>query len=190
MSSLAADLVNTRPRPADPPEKLTGPDAVAALLEPYGLEPAPVEELREVRGRLLTAFEARDMGELAAALNPLLARGATLRLLPAGWATAAGGSAPGGEAIPGGEATPGGSSASTRWSLRAPTEELSPADRIAVTAATELAALAAERGLDRLRFCAAHDCQRVFADTSPRGDRRYCSRTCSTRMNVRRHRSG
>jgi predicted RNA-binding Zn ribbon-like protein len=165
VSSLAADLVNTRPRPADPAEKLTGPDAVAALLEPYGLEPAPVDELLPVRDALFGAFEAASMAELAVALNPLLARGATLRLLPAG---AAGG----------------------RWSLRAPTEELTPADRVAVAAATELAALAAERGLGRLGFCAADDCQAVFADTSPRGDRRYCSRTCSTRVNVRRHRSG
>jgi predicted RNA-binding Zn ribbon-like protein len=160
VSSLAADLVNTRPRPADPEEKLSGPDAVAALLEPYGLNAVPVEDLRRVRDELLPAFEADDMAALAAALNPLLARGATLRLLPG---------APG-------------------WSLRAPTEELTPADRVAVAAATELAALAAERGIDRIGFCAADDCQAVFADTSPRGDRRYCSRTCSTRMNVRRHR--
>jgi predicted RNA-binding Zn ribbon-like protein len=160
VSSLAADLVNTRPRPADPGEKLSGPDAVRALLSPYGLDAAPVEELRRVRDALLPAFEAGDMAALAAVLNPLLARGATLRLLPG---------APG-------------------WSLRAPTEELSPADRVAVAAATELAALATQRGLDRLGFCAADDCQAVFADTSPRGDRRYCSRTCSTRMNVRRHR--
>ncbi len=160
MSSLAADLVNTRPRPADPGDKLTGPDAAAALLEPYGLQAPPLDELRSVRGELLAAFEARDMAELAAALNPLLARGGTLRLLPG---------APG-------------------WSLRAPTEELSLADRVAVAAATELAALASRRGLDRLGVCAADDCQAVFADTSPRGDRRYCSRTCSTRMNVRRHR--
>jgi predicted RNA-binding Zn ribbon-like protein len=160
VSSLAADLVNTRPRPADPEEKLSGPDAVVALLSPYGLDPAPVAELRRVRDALLSAFGAGDMAALAAALNPLLARGATLRLLPG---------APG-------------------WSLRAPTEELSPADRVAVAAATELAALATQRGLDRLGFCAADGCQAVFADTSPRGDRRYCSRTCSTRMNVRRHR--
>ncbi len=160
MSSLAADLVNTRPRPADPEEKLTGTDAAAALLEPYGLDAPPLDELRRVRGELLAAFEARDMAELAAALNPLLARGATLRLLPGG---------------------PG-------WSLRAPSEELSLADRVAVAAASELAALAAQRGIARLGFCAADDCQAVFADTSPRGDRRYCSRTCSTRVNVRRHR--
>ena len=160
MSSLAADLVNTRPRPADPEEKLTGPDAVVDVLRPYGLDPAPAEELRRVRDELLPAFSAPDMAALAAVLNPLLARGGTLRLLPG---------APG-------------------WSVRAPVEELTPADRVAVAAATELAALAAQRGLDRIGFCAADDCQAVFADTSPRGDRRYCSRTCSTRMNVRRHR--
>jgi CGNR zinc finger len=160
VTSLAADLVNTRPRPADPGEKLTGPDAVVALLAPYGLDAAPAEELWRVRDELVPAFEARDMASLAAVLNPLLARGGTLRLLPG---------APG-------------------WSVRAPTEELSPADRVAVAAATELATLAAQRGLERLGFCAADDCQAVFADTSPRGDRRYCSRTCSTRMSVRRHR--
>jgi predicted RNA-binding Zn ribbon-like protein len=162
VSSLAADLVNTRPRDTDPGEKLTGSDAVAALLAPYGLPAAPVEELRALRSELLPAFEAHDMGELAATLNPLLARGAALRLLPA--------------------------ASSPAWALRAPTDGLSAADVIAVAAATELATLAAERGLDRLGFCAADDCQAVFADTSPRGDRHYCSRRCSTRMNVRRFR--
>jgi len=171
VSSLAADLVNTRPRPADPEEKLTGPDAVEALLAPYGIEARPrVEELREVRGELLRAFEARDMRELADALNPVLARGAPLRLLPSA-AAAADGRDP-----------------STRWTLRAPTEALPAADLVAVAAATELARIAAERGLGRLGFCAADDCQAVFADTSPRGDRHYCSRRCSTRMNVRRFR--
>jgi predicted RNA-binding Zn ribbon-like protein len=157
VSSLAADLVNTRPRPADPEEKLTGPDAVAALLAPYGIDAgdAPVAELRRVRGELLAAFEAADMAALAAALNPLLARGRPPQLLPG-------------------------------WALRAPVEELAAADRVAVAAASELAELAAEHGLDRLGFCAADDCRRVFADA--RGGRRYCSRKCATRMNVRRHR--
>jgi predicted RNA-binding Zn ribbon-like protein len=56
-------------------------------------------------------------------------------------------------------------------------------------AAYGLAALIAEHGLSRLGFCAASDCQCVYADTSPRGTRRYCSRTCATRTNVRRHRA-
>jgi predicted RNA-binding Zn ribbon-like protein len=158
VSSLAAELVNTRPRPADPAEKLTGPDAAAALLAPFGIEgEASLPDLLRVRASLLAAFEARDMEALAAALNPLLARAPAPRLMPG-------------------------------WALRAPTEELSVADRVAVAAAAELASLAAAHGLDRLGFCAADDCQAVFADTSARGSRRYCSRTCSTRTNVRRHR--
>jgi predicted RNA-binding Zn ribbon-like protein len=80
--------------------------------------------------------------------------------------------------------------------LRAPVAETAPggevvlraADSVPALAAYGLAALVAERGLERLGFCAAEDCQAVFADTSPRGARRYCSRTCSTRQNVRRHR--
>jgi predicted RNA-binding Zn ribbon-like protein len=56
-------------------------------------------------------------------------------------------------------------------------------------AAFGLASLVAERGLERLGMCAADDCTAVFADTSARGSRRYCSRTCSTRQNVRRHRA-
>jgi len=52
-----------------------------------------------------------------------------------------------------------------------------------------VAALIAEHGTQRLGFCAASDCQCVYADTSARGNRRYCSRTCSTRVNVRRHRA-
>jgi predicted RNA-binding Zn ribbon-like protein len=80
--------------------------------------------------------------------------------------------------------------------LRAPVAETAPggevvlrvAETVPALAAYGLAALVAERGLERLGFCAAEDCQAVFADTSPRGARRYCSRTCSTRENVRRHR--
>jgi predicted RNA-binding Zn ribbon-like protein len=155
VSSLAADLVNTRPRPADPEEKL---DAVVALLAAHGIEgEADLGELRRVRAVLLHAFEARDMEDLAAALNPLLALAPAPRLMPG-------------------------------WSVRAPLEELAVAERVAVLAASELASLAAAHGLDRLGFCGADDCQRVFADASARGSRRYCSRTCSTRTNVRRYR--
>ena len=88
VSSLAADLVNTRPRPSDPGEKLTGPDAVAALLAPTGCRRRRSTRSIELRGELLHAFEARDMDDLATALNPLLARGATLRLLPTAMARA------------------------------------------------------------------------------------------------------
>jgi predicted RNA-binding Zn ribbon-like protein len=66
---------------------------------------------------------------------------------------------------------------------------LEPARTPLGLAAFGLAWLVAERGLERLGVCAADDCTAVYADTSPRGARRYCSRTCSTRQNVRRHRA-
>jgi hypothetical protein len=155
VSSLAADLVNTRPRPADPAEKLTGPDAVAALLSAHGIEGRDVGAAARALGSVGGVRGTRH-GIARGGLEPLLARAPASQLMPG-------------------------------WSLRTPTEEL-PADRVAVAAALELASLAAAHGLDRLGFCAADDCQRVFADTSARGSRRYCSRTCSTRTNVRRHR--
>jgi predicted RNA-binding Zn ribbon-like protein len=65
---------------------------------------------------------------------------------------------------------------------------LEPAVSEVGLAAFGLASLVAERGLGRLGMCAADDCTAVYADTSARGSRRYCSRTCSTRQNVRRHR--
>ena len=66
---------------------------------------------------------------------------------------------------------------------------LKPAHSPLRLAAFGLASLVAERGLERLGMCAAGDCTAVYADTSARGTRRYCSRTCSTRQNVRRHRA-
>jgi predicted RNA-binding Zn ribbon-like protein len=51
-----------------------------------------------------------------------------------------------------------------------------------------LAELAAAYGTDRLHACAAEDCQVVLVDVSRNGARRFCSRTCSSRVNVRRHR--
>ena len=65
---------------------------------------------------------------------------------------------------------------------------LEPARSDLGLAAYGLASLVAEHGLGRLGMCAADDCTAVFADTSSQGSRRYCTRTCSTRQNVRRHR--
>src|SRR4051812_28636157 len=137
--------------------------AAAALLAAHDM-PASAEEaeaarpaLLVLRGELLAAFEAPDMPALAAALNPHLVRAPVPRLLD-----------------------------EEGWTLRAPDGELPLAERVALHAARGLAELAATAGLDRLGVCAADDCQAVYADTSPRGARRYCTRTCANRTNVRR----
>jgi len=43
--------------------------------------------------------------------------------------------------------------------------------------------------LDRLRLCAAHDCDHVHVDLSKNRSRRFCSLSCSNRTNVAAYRS-
>jgi len=165
-ATLAAALVNTRPRPASLQDGLPDGAAAARLLATHGLA-ASVDEagaalpgLLRLRGELLAAFVAPDMPALAAALNPHLTRTPPERLVGDG----------------------------SGWALRAPEDGRSLTDRVAALAARGLAEVALA-GHDRLGICAADDCQAVFADTSPRGARRYCTRTCANRVNVRRHRA-
>jgi hypothetical protein len=79
-AQVAAALVNTRPRPTDPPEKLVGLADLERLLAGCP-EPAPAPAtsadlrlVRALRPALLRAFEAGTEDELADALNPLFAR--------------------------------------------------------------------------------------------------------------------
>jgi predicted RNA-binding Zn ribbon-like protein len=162
-ASFAAALVNTRPRPADPAEKLEAAPDLQALLD-AAPEPAPrpaanpdVDAARGLRGMLLGAFRAGDAREAAAALNPLLARWA---LRPA---------------------------ADGSWEL-GPVRDADLGDWLAANTARGLAELIAAYGVERLHECSAGDCQKVLADVSRNGARRFCSRTCASRVNVRRHR--
>jgi predicted RNA-binding Zn ribbon-like protein len=163
-ATLAATLVNTRAREANPPEKLDSPAVLDDLLRrapeppPRAARPEDLGAARTLRAQLLAAFRVRDTAELADALNPLLgAPGWGLRAGGGGWEL---GPAPAGELIP--------------W--------------LGVRMARGLAELVAVYGTGRLHVCAAEDCQAVLVDVSRNGGRRFCSRTCSSRINVRRHR--
>jgi predicted RNA-binding Zn ribbon-like protein len=164
-AQLAAELVNTRPRATDPAEKLAEPADAERLLA-AAPDPPPkvtrrdVEALRALRGELLRAFEAETLEEFAGAVNPLLARTA--------WQV---GRRPGGE-----------------WALETASAG-TPAAWFAAHAARGLAELATAYGIERLHVCSADDCLCAVADVSRNGARRYCSRTCATRTNVRRHRA-
>jgi predicted RNA-binding Zn ribbon-like protein len=165
-AALAAALVNTRPRPASSAEGLADAAAVAHVLGEHGVPAGAAEVARArdalaaLRAALLAAFEAPDMAALARVLNPSLARAGAPRLA---------------------RAEDGG------WALRPGAATL--ADRVAAATARGLAAVALAHGVERLEFCSADDCQAVFADASTRGARRYCTRTCANRVNVRRHRT-
>ncbi|MGR7001848.1 CGNR zinc finger domain-containing protein [Yinghuangia aomiensis] len=62
-------------------------------------------------------------------------------------------------------------------------------DRVRINTAIGLAALLAEHGIERSGVCAEERCERVYADTSRNGRRRFCSDTCANRANVAAHRA-
>jgi len=162
-AQAAATLVNTRPRATDPPEKLVGLTELEELLMSCP-EPAPearesdLAAIRRLRSRLVPAFEAPTLEALADVLNPLL---------KTNWQLAP--------------------TAERGWVL-APVGPQDVAGWFGVRAARGLAELTLAYGIDRLHLCSADDCLRAVVDVSRNGTRRYCSRTCATRMNVRRHR--
>lgn len=70
------------------------------------------------------------------------------------------------------------------YHLHATPPEASLADRIVVEAAMAFVDVVRQGELDRLRVCGADDCDDVVVDLSKNRSRRYCSATCSSRVNV------
>jgi predicted RNA-binding Zn ribbon-like protein len=166
-AALAAALVNTAPRATNPEERLAGGADLERLLAACP-EPPPVvagardvAAVRALRPPLRNAFEVGDLDGVAAALNPLLELGAK------GWAMTRG---------PEGD-----------WAL-GPQGPPRLAAWLGARAARGLAELAIAYGPERLHLCRADDCLMAVVDVSRNGTRRFCSRTCASRTNVRRHR--
>jgi predicted RNA-binding Zn ribbon-like protein len=70
------------------------------------------------------------------------------------------------------------------YHLHATWPEAPLAARMAVEAAMAFVDVLRQKQLDRLRVCGAEDCDDVLVDLSRNGSRRYCSATCSNRVNV------
>ena len=70
------------------------------------------------------------------------------------------------------------------YHLHATRPEAPLASRMAVEAAMAFVDVLRQKQLDRLRVCGADDCDDVLVDLSRNGSRRYCSATCSNRVNV------
>jgi predicted RNA-binding Zn ribbon-like protein len=58
------------------------------------------------------------------------------------------------------------------------------ADRMAVEAAMAFSDVIRLKALDRLRVCAADDCEDVVVDLSKNASRRFCDTSCANRTNV------
>ena len=63
------------------------------------------------------------------------------------------------------------------------------ADRMAVEAAMAFADVIRTQQLERLRLCAADDCNSVHVDLSKNRSRRFCSTLCANRTNVAAYRT-
>jgi predicted RNA-binding Zn ribbon-like protein len=70
------------------------------------------------------------------------------------------------------------------WHLHATAPEAPLADRLAVEAAMALIDVVRQGELTRLRVCGAPDCDDVLVDLSRNSSKRYCSTTCSNRVNM------
>jgi predicted RNA-binding Zn ribbon-like protein len=70
------------------------------------------------------------------------------------------------------------------YHLHATAAEAPLADRMAVEAAMAFVDVVRQGELDRLRACDADDCDDVVVDLTKNRSKRYCSTTCSNRVNV------
>jgi predicted RNA-binding Zn ribbon-like protein len=70
------------------------------------------------------------------------------------------------------------------WHLHATPDDAPLADRILVEAAMALVDVIRSDATDRLRVCAADDCDGVLVDLSRNGSKRFCSVRCGNRMNM------
>ena len=75
------------------------------------------------------------------------------------------------------------------WHLHATTPERPLATRMAVEAAMALVDVVRSDELERLRVCAADDCDDVHVDLSRNRSRRFCGPTCGNRTNVAAYRA-
>lgn len=75
------------------------------------------------------------------------------------------------------------------WHLHATPPEAALVDRLAVEAAMAIVDVVRMGELERLRLCAAEDCDNVLVDLSRNRSRRFCDDGCGNRANVAAYRA-
>ncbi len=161
---FAAALVNTG---RGGTEQLTDPAALDRLLDQWEWtgtrmhDQAELDAVRALRPRLERLWEMTE-DDAAALVNTLLREAHALpQLVKHG---------------------------SWDYHLHATPAEAPLAERIAVEAAMAFSDVIRTRSLDRLRVCAAGDCDHVHVDLSKNRSRRFCSTSCANRTNVAAYR--
>lgn len=166
LQSTAA-LVNTAPSQVSE-DLLSSVDELETFVAEWeytgsrGHDQRELDAVRSLRARLRRLWEV-DLTTLVALVNELLAEHQALPQLVDhdGWG----------------------------WHLHAIASEAPLADRMAVEAAMAFVDVIRSGETDRLRTCAAEDCDGVIVDLSKNRSRRYCDRGCGNRMAVQAYRA-
>ncbi len=137
-------------------EKSAGSDLAAGR---YTLSDAEVTEFAQVAGRLRPVFEAVAAGDLDTAAE-------TVNALMSDWHAQPMLSRHDGEP----------------WHLHFHRPEVGYVEGTSAGMATSLAYVIGSEYADRLGVCSAPACDRVYADTSRNGTRRFCSTACQNRV--------
>lgn len=166
--ALAENLVNSHDVTLDEPEHLQTPADLAAFLREHDLSAkrlgvAELEGVRTLRAEVRGLFAAVSHADTLRRVNGLL-EGARTRLA----------------------AVKDGSGVRIAWSMD---QGIDFIDALRSAVAVNVAHLAAEFGVERLRVCGASPCIDVFLDTSKRGGQRFCGPRCATRTRVAAHRA-
>jgi len=149
-------------------DSLTSTTALRTFLDEHGFtgrrdgDPAELEAVRALRPRLRRTWTA-GTDEMVAEVNALLAEARALPQLVRhdGW----------------------------DYHLHATAADETVAVRMAVEAAMALVDVIRAQETDRLRTCAADDCEGVVVDLSRNRSRRYCDATCGNRVAVAAYRA-
>ncbi len=167
---MAVDLVNTLDAVSSE-EKLTSPEHVTDFIRSRDSDwckpgweagESDLHEVRALRSRLRSVFDASDEKEAADVINSMLADAVAVPRLSLH------GEGP---------------------HLHFETEDDSPAKWLGAVTAMGLTVALIEGGYERFGMCDSSTCADVFVDTSRNRSRRHCSDTCTTRENVAAHRA-
>ena len=158
--SAAAALVNTE---ATDHDELSDLASLDAFVQQWGWtgsrrsDAAELDAVRRLRPRLRSLWELDEDG-VVERVNLMLRQAGALPQLVAhdGWA----------------------------YHLHATPSQAPLADRMAVEAAMAFVDVVRQQELDRLTTCGADDCHDVLVDLTKNRSRRYCSTSCSNRVNV------
>ena len=158
--AAAAALVNTQQRDGDELEDVA---ALDAFVQQWGWtgsrrgDDAELQAVRELRPRLRRLWELDEDGVVELVNEMLRDAGALPQLVAHGeWG----------------------------YHLHATPSQAPLADRMAVEAAMAVVDVVRLAELDRLSTCGADDCDDVLVDLTKNRSRRYCSTSCSNRVNV------